>query len=134
MSDTNYCGVMKMTTTPTTKTILDLLNEMTLQDAIVSLLEARLPIVVDGLDFFAGTWKGLPIHPKEIGQMEDIFESLSEDKQTVLKYSALCVNWGRRHEIQRLLLITPLGNLSSADAVLGVSGGDAETADENNNS
>jgi len=122
---------MKMTT-PITKTILDLLNEMNLQDAIVSLLEVRLPIVVDGLDFFAGTWKGLPIHPKEIGQMQDIFESLSEDKQTVLKYSALLVNWGRQHEIQRLLLLTPLGNLSSADAVLGVSGG-AETTDENNN-
>ena len=125
---------MKMTTTTTTKSILDLLNEMNLQEAIVSLLEVRLPIVIDGLDFFAGTWKGLPLHPKEIGQMQDIFESLSEDKQTVLKYSALLVNWGRRHEIQRLLTITPLGDFLSADAVSGVSGGDATVADENNNS
>jgi len=122
---------MKMTET-TTKTIVELLNEMNLQDAIVSLLEVRLPIVVDDLDFFAGTWKGLPLHPKEIGQMQDIFESLSEEKQTVLKYSALLVNWGRRHEIARLLQLTPLGNLSSANAVLGVSGGDETVADENN--
>jgi len=122
---------MKMTET-TTKTIVELLNEMNLQDAIVSLLEVRLPIVVDDLDFFAGTWKGLPLHPKEIGQMQDIFESLSEEKQTVLKYSALLVNWGRRHEIARLLQLTPLGNLSSANAVLGVSGGDETVADESN--
>jgi len=106
------------------------MDEMNLQDAIVSLLEVRLPIAIDGLDFYAGTWKGLPLHPKEIGQMEDIFESLSEDKQAVLKYTALCVNWGRKHEIARLLQMTPLGNLSSANAVLEVSGGDA-TADEN---
>jgi hypothetical protein len=66
--------------------------------------------------------------------MQDIFESLSEDKQTVLKYSALLVNWGRRHEIQRLLQMTPLGDFLSADAVEGVGGGDATVpADENNN-
>jgi len=126
------CGVMKMMTTPTTKTILDLLNEMSLADAIVSLLEVRLPIVVDDLDFFAGTWKGLPLHPKEIGQMQDIFENLSEEKQAVLKYSALLVNWGRNYEIQRLLQITPLGNFSPADAV-GGSGGAETVADESNN-
>jgi hypothetical protein len=50
----------------------------------------------------------------------------------VIKYSALLVNWGRKHEVARLLQITPLGNLSSANAVLGV-GGNAETADESNN-
>ena len=127
---------MKMTK-PTT--IIDLMDEMNLQDAVVTLLEVRLPIVIDGLDFYAGTWKGLPIHPKEIGQFQDIYESLSKDKQDVIKYSALLVNWGRQHEIARLLQITPLGNLSSANAVLGVGGdagrlseGDA-TADESNN-
>jgi hypothetical protein len=127
---------MKMTiptTTPTTKTILDLLNEMNLADAIVSLLEVRLPIVIDGLDFYTGTWKGLPLHPKEIGQMQDIFESLSEDKQTVLKYSALLVNWGRNHEVQRLLLATQFGNFSPADAVGGSGGAETVADDENNN-
>jgi hypothetical protein len=130
MSDTNSYGVMKMTTmTP----LNELLSQMNLQDAVVSLLEVQLPIVVDGLDFYAGTWRGLPLHPKEIGQMQDIFESLSDEEKMVVKYSAFLVNWGRRHEIQRLLLTTPLGNLSSADAVLGVGGGDATVADENNN-
>ena len=100
-------------------------------DAIVSLLEARLPIVVGDLDFFAGTWKGLPIHPKEAGQMEDIINNLNDEQTMVVKYSALLVNWGRQHEIARLLQITPLGNLSFANAVLGV-GGNVETADENN--
>jgi hypothetical protein len=128
MSATVYCGVMKMTT----KRITELLQEMQTADAIVSLLEVRLPIVVDQLDFFTGTWKGLPLHPKETGQIEDIVNSLSDEQVMVIKYSALLVNWGRQHEIARLLQITPLGNLSSANAVLGV-GGDAETADENNN-
>jgi hypothetical protein len=118
---------MKMTT----MRITELLQEMQTADAIVSLLEVRLPIVVDQLDFFAGTWKGLPLHPKETGQIEDIVNSLSDEQVMVIKYSALLVNWGRQHEIARLLQITPLGNLSSANAVLGV-GGNAETADENN--
>jgi hypothetical protein len=116
----------------TRKTVIDLMNEMNLQDAVISLLEVRLPIVVDGLDFYAGTWKGLPIHPKEIGQFQDIYESLSKDKQDVIKYSALLVNWGRRYEIARLLQITPLGNLSSANTVL-VGSRDDETTDENSN-
>jgi hypothetical protein len=118
---------MKMTT----MRITELLQEMQTADAIVSLLEVRLPIVVDQLDFYAGTWKGLPLHPKETGQIEDIVNSLSDEQVMVIKYSALLVNWGRQHEIARLLQITPLGNLSSANAVLGV-GGNAETADENN--
>jgi hypothetical protein len=119
------CEVIEMTP------IGQLLEQMNLQDAIVSLAEVRAPIVVGDLDFYAGTWKGLPLHPKEIGQMEDIAESLSEEQQMVIKYSALLVNWGRKYEIARLLQTTSLGNLSSANAVLGVGGGD-KTADEGN--
>ena len=117
---------MKMTT----MRITDLLQEMQTADAIASLLEVRLPIVVGDLDFFAGTWKGLPIHPKEAGQMEDIINNLNDEQTMVVKYSALLVNWGRKHEIARLLQITPLGNLSSADAVLGVSSGAETVVDE----
>ncbi len=112
------------------KTVIDLMEEMNLQDAVMSLLEVRLPIVIDGLDFYAGTWKGLPLHPKDIGQFQDIYESLSKDKQDVIKYSALLVNWGRRYEIQRLLHIS--GNFSLANAVEVDGDGEQTNADENN--
>jgi hypothetical protein len=96
-------------------------------------LEVRLPVVIDDeLDFYLGTWKGLPIHPKEVGQMENIVNSLSEEQKMILKYSAFVVNWGRQYEIRRLLQTTSLGNLSSATAVFTENNGDG-TEEQNNN-
>ena len=90
----------------------ELLEQQRLDDAIVSMLEARAPLIVGELDFHSGTWKGLPIHPKEAGQFEDIANSLSADEKVIIKWSALFLNYGRTYEIRRLL-----GNLSPAIAV-----------------
>jgi len=96
-------------------TLGELLEQQRLDDAIVSMLEVRVPLVVGDLDFQAGTWKGLPIHPKEAGQFEDIANTLSADEKVIIKWSALFLNLGRTYEIRRLLR---LGNLSPATAVL----------------
>lgn len=98
-------------------TLSKLLEQQRLDDAIVSMLEVRVPLIVGDLDFQMGTWKGLPIHPKEAGQFEDIANSLSADEKVIIKWSALFLNLGRTFEISRLLRMTSLGNLSSATAV-----------------
>jgi hypothetical protein len=85
------------------------------------MLEVRVPLVVGDLDFQAGTWKGLPIHPKEAGQFEDIANTLSADEKVIIKWSALFLNYGRTFEIRRLLNLqhpVQFGNLSPATAVL----------------
>jgi hypothetical protein len=97
-------------------TLRELLEQQRLEDAIVSMVEVRVPLIVGDLDFSAGTWKGLPIHPKEVGQFEDIANTLSDDEKVVIKWSALFLNLGRTYEIRRLLQIS--GNLSSATAVI----------------
>ncbi len=84
-------------------TLGELLSQQSLDDAIFSLLEVRVPFVVGDLDFETGTWKGLPIHPKEMEQLADIANSLTQDEQVFIKLSAILVNWGRKYEIQRLL-------------------------------
>jgi hypothetical protein len=98
-------------------TLRELLEQQRLDDAIVSMLEVRAPLIVGDLNFHAGTWKGLPIHPKEAGQFEDIANTLSADEKVIIKWSALFLNLGRTYEVRRLLQTTPLGNLSSATAV-----------------
>ena len=94
-------------------TLGQLLEQQRLDDAIASMLEVRVPLVVGDLDFQAGTWKGLPIHPKEAGQFEVIGKTLSADEKVIIKWSALFLNLGRTYEIRRLL-----GNFSPATAVL----------------
>jgi len=96
-------------------TLRELLEQQRLDDAIVSMLEVRVPLIVGDLNFHAGTWKGLPIHPKEAGQFEDIANTLSADEKVIIKWSALFLNLGRTFEIRRLLR---LGNLSPATAVV----------------
>jgi len=93
-------------------TLRELLEQQRLDDAIVSLLEVRTPLIVGDLDFHTGTWKGLPIHPKEAGQFEDIANTFSADEKVIIKWSALFLNYGRTYEVRRLL-----GNLSPAIAV-----------------
>jgi hypothetical protein len=95
-------------------TLRELLEQQRLDDAIVSMLEVRAPLIVGDLNFHAGTWKGLPIHPKEAGQFEDIANTLSADEKVIVKWSALFLNFGRTYEVRRLLL----GNLSPATAVI----------------
>jgi hypothetical protein len=119
-------------------TLRELLEQQRLDDAIVSMLEVRVPLIVGQLDFQAGTWKGLPIHPKEAGQFEDIANTLSADEKVIVKWCALFLNLGRTYEVARLLRTTPLGNLSSATAVYddaphGDSSNDDERSDNNTN-
>jgi hypothetical protein len=111
-------------------TLAQLLEQQRLDDAIVSMLEVRAPLVVGDLDFQAGTWKGLPIHPKEAGQFEDIAKTLSADEKVIIKWSALFLNYGRTYEIRRLL-----GNLSPAIAVSDTDAphGDSSTDERGNN-
>jgi hypothetical protein len=102
-------------------TLGQLLEQQRLDDALVSMLEVRVPLVVGDLDFQARTWKGLPIHPKEVGQFEDIANTLSDDEKVIIKWSALFLNYGRTYEIRRLLSLqhpVQFGNSSPADAVL----------------
>ncbi len=110
-------------------TLGQLLSQQRLDDAIVSLLEVRVPFVIGDLDFYDGTWKGLPIHPKEMEQLADIANSLTQDEQVVIKLSAILVNWGRKYEIQRLLQVS--GNFSPSKAVEGVSGGKKTVGESN---
>jgi sulfur carrier protein ThiS len=122
-------------------TLAELLEQQQIEDAIVSLLEVHLPIVVGELDFYEGTWKGQPINLKEAGQLSEIVDSLSLNEEGLIKLSALLVNWGRNYEICRLLRTTSLGNLSAAtvvynsddDAPHGGSTADEERGDNNNN-
>jgi hypothetical protein len=98
--------------------LVELLEQQNLADALVSLLEVRVPLVVGELDFYEGTWKGQPINLKETGQLFEIIGSLSDNEVGFIKLSALLINWGRTYEVRRLLRTTPLGNLSSAIAVI----------------
>jgi hypothetical protein len=120
-------------------TLAELLEQQSLSDALVSLLEVRLPCALGDLDFYEGTWKGQPINLKEAGQLLEIVGSLTRTEEDFIKLSALLVNWGRTYEIRRLLRTSPLGNLSSATAVInndvaphGDSSADTERGDDNN--
>jgi hypothetical protein len=97
-------------------TLAELTKDLRLEDAIASLLEVRLPMVVVELDFSNGTWRGLPIHPKEVRQLMDIANTLSDNEITFLKLCALLVNYGRNYEIRRLL--QNFGNPSDPIAVV----------------
>jgi len=98
-------------------TLGELLEQQRLDDAIASMLEVRVPLIVGELNFQAGTWKGLPIHPKEVGQFVDIANTLSADEKVIIKWSALFLNYGRTYEIRRLMNLAGLGNSSPATAV-----------------
>ncbi len=114
-------------------TLRELLEQQRLSDAIVSMLEVRVPLIVGDLDFSAGTWKGLPIHPKEAGQFEDIANTLSADEKVIIKWSAFFLNLGRTYEIRRLLQMS--GNSSPATAVSDTDAphGDSSTDERGNN-
>jgi hypothetical protein len=120
-------------------TLGQMLEQQNLADALVSLLEVRVPLAVGELDFYEGTWKGQPINLKEAGQLFEIIGSLSDNEVGFIKLSALLINWGRTYEVRRLLRTTPLGNLSSAVAVIdndvapnGDSTVDEERGNDNN--
>jgi len=120
-------------------TLTELLEQQNLADALVSLLEVRLPCALGDLDFYEGTWKGQPINLNEAGQLLEIVASLTDNEVGFIKLSALLVNWGRTYEVRRLLRTSSLGNLSAATAVYnddaphGGSTADEERGDDNNN-
>jgi hypothetical protein len=119
-------------------TLADMLEQHSLSDALVSLLEVRVPLVVGELDFYEGTWKGQPVNFKDTGQLFEIVGSLTQNEEGFIKLCALLINWGRTYEVRRLLRTSPLGNLSAAITVIDNDAphGDStseERSDNNNN-